>query len=504
MSLLGIDVGTTGCKAASYSLEGRLLADAYEEYDVRRAQPGWAELDTTQVWEKIQRTIRKVATETGEPITALAVSSLGEAVTPVDGERRILGPSILNFDGRGGEYLGALAGGVQAEDLYQINGNTPGNHYTLTKLMWLQRNQPELYRRAACFLHWSGLVSYLLGAGPRVDYSLANRTLLFDLDAGGWSPRLLDWAGLDGDKLPPCVPSGQVIGRVSPQAAAGLGLAAGTLIVSGAHDQCANALGCGVIAAGQAVYGMGTYNCIAPVFDRRRPTAVMMAHGLNTEHHAVPGNFVSFIYSMGGAIVKWYRDTFAAFEHRQAQQAGEDVYTALFAEIDPAAPSPVLVLPHWSPDTSPYVRPGASGVVVGLTLETRRADVLKAILEANVFLLKDVVDGLPETGIVIDEFRIGGGGSKSDVGVQLCADILGRPFARPRYREAGTLGAAMLAGIGSGVFSSFEEAVAGMVRLERTFEPDARQHIRYQERHAQYRQLWPLLGDFVQGLAGKA
>ncbi len=219
MSLLGIDVGTSGCKSAVFSHAGRLLSLAYGEYDFQHPQPGWAELDTRQVWGQIKRTIREAAAASAashDPIQALCVSSLGEAVVPVSPGREILGPSLLNFDLRGDEYLPALGAVLPVERLYQINGNTLGSPYTLTKLMWLKEHQPELYRRAGSFLHWSGLVSFLLGAEPHVDYSLANRTLLFDLDRRDWSDELLDWAQLEREKLPAPVPSGQVIGAVSP------------------------------------------------------------------------------------------------------------------------------------------------------------------------------------------------------------------------------------------------------------------------------------------------
>lgn len=505
MSLLGIDVGTTGCKAAAFSLDGRLLASAYAEYDIRRPQPGYAELDTRAVWERIQQTIRRVAVATRhDPIQALAVSSLGEAMVPVSEERGILGPSILNFDLRGEEYLERFRAALPDAQLYAINGNTWGNHYSLTKLKWLQEHQPALYEQTYRFLLWSGFVSFMLGAEPAVDYSLANRTLLFDLDRGTWSDELLSLAGLEREKLPTPVPSGTVIGAVAQAPAEELGLPVGAAIVSGAHDQCANAVGCGAIEEGQAVFGMGTFLCITPVFRRRRDPALMIGRGLNTEHHAVPDRYVCFLYNQGGSLVKWYRDTFAGREQEEAEREGRDLYPALFAEISPE-PAPVIVLPHFAVTGPPSFIADSCGVIVGLRLETRRADILKGILEGTTFYLKECVDALPPTGIAIHDYRAVGGGSKSDLWVQLCADILGQPLARPRITEAGTLGAAIIAGVGAGVFSSFEEAVEQMVRLERRFEPDPGRHAVYQHRYAQYRSLYPTLAsylrDFVSGPA---
>ena len=503
MSLLGIDVGTTGCKVAVFSAEGRLLASAYEEYDIQRPQPGWAELDAVEVWAKVKRTISQVVSRSApDPVQALAVSSLGEAVVPVTEDRQVLGPSILNFDARGEEYLESLSHALPNERLYRINGNTLGNHYGLTKLKWIKEHWPDLYQQAHKFLLWGSFVSFMLGAEPVVDHSLANRTLLFDIDREAWSQELLALAGLDRSKLPHTAPSGTVIGTVSDRIAGELGLPSSVSIVTGAHDQCANAVGCGVVREGRAVYGMGTFICITPVFSQRREPAVMIERGLNTEHHAVPGKYVSFIYNQGGSLVKWFRDTFAAAEHRQAEKAGRDVYTDLLAEI-PEGPSSIMVLPHFTTTGPPEFISDSCGVIAGLRLETSRGDILKGILEGTTFDLKECIESLPPTGIEIADFRAVGGGSKSDDWIQICADIMGRPFVRPRITEAGALGAAIMAGVGSGVFSSFEDGVEAMVSLERTFEPNPQQQKLYQSRFEMYRRLWPLMGGYLRNLASE-
>ena len=499
MSLLGIDIGTSGCKAVIFSEEGRQLALAYEEYDYRSPQPGWAELDTLRVWEQVCATIRQAAASAGpDPIRALCVSSLGEAVVPVSADQRILGPSLLNFDERGLEFVPALQAGLPAEELYRINGNLPGNQYSLSKLLWLQKYQPELYSQTWRFLHWSGFAAFMLGAEATVDYSLANRSLLFDLDQAGWSSELLQRAGISREKLPPCLPSGQVIGNVSSAAAAGLGLPAGIPIVNGGHDQCCNSLGCGVTEPGQVMYGMGTYICAVPVFTRRPGTGAMIAQGLGTEHHAAPGRFVSFIYNQGGALVKWYRDTFAAQDRRQAAARGTDIYAALFAEM-PAQPSRVLALPHFTATGPPAFIADSSGVLAGLHLDTPRGEILKALVESTTFYLRECFDTLPAE-IAAEDFVAAGGGSKSDAWLQVCADILGRPFMRPQVSEAGALGAALLAGAGAGIFASVQEGAKAMVHPGRYFEPDPAMQRRYNERYSRYRQLYPLLREYLREL----
>ncbi|MCJ7661372.1 MAG: FGGY family carbohydrate kinase [Anaerolineales bacterium] len=497
MSLLGIDIGTTGCKTAIFSHQGEILASSYTEYDANSAQPGWAELDSLYIWGMIKDSIRYVVSRVLEdPVEAISISSLGEAVVPISSDGRILGPSILNFDLRGEEYLPDLQEKLKDEHLYQISGNSLGNHYSLTKLMWIKEHQPDLYDQTHKFLHWSGFVSFMLGADPVIDYSLANRTLLFDINQVNWSEEILSLTGLDREKLPTTVPSGTVTGKISHQIAAELGLRPNTLLVSGAHDQCSNAVGCGVIDAGGAVFGMGTYICITPVFIERRSPDIMVERGINTEHHAVPGKYVSFLYNQGGSIVKWFRDTYAAAEHRQAMADGDDIYPTLFSEI-PTEPGNIIVLPHFTTTGPPDFISDSCGVMVGMRLDTSRGEILKGIIEGTTYYLREGIDSLPSTGIEITHYRAAGGGSQSDMWVQTCADIMGTPITRPEITEAGALGAAIIAGVGSGIFASHEEGVQAMVKMEHTFEPDPKKYEQYNHRYEQYRRLWPLLKEYL-------
>jgi xylulokinase len=501
MSLLGIDIGTSGCKAAVFSEDGHLLGLAYEEYDYRCPQPGWAELDSPAIWKQAKSTIRQVVTNARrDPVKALCVSSLGESVVPVTANRQILGPALLNFDTRGEEYLDGLRGLISDHQLYQTNGNTLGNQFTLPKLMWLKQHQPDLYQQTQVFLPWSGLVSFMLGADAKVDYSLANRTLLFDIERRDWSDKMLDLAQLDREKLPPTVPSGMVIGSITKNIANELGLPAGIPIVSGGHDQCCNCVGSGVLEPGQAMYGMGTYLCLTPVFDKRPEATAMIQRGLNTENHAAPGQFVSFLYNQGGALVKWFRNTFAAAERTQIQPGGENLYSLLLTEM-PEDLSRVMVLPHFTSTGPPDFIADSSGVMAGLKLETSRGEILKGLVEGMTFYIREVFEKLSGAGIDVTDFRAVGGGSKSAAWIQISADILGRPFVRPKFNEAGVLGAAILAGVGCGVFPSLEAGVDVMVQLDRSFEPEPQKQRLYNERFAKYQHLWPLMADYVRDLA---
>ena len=504
MSLLGIDVGTIGCKAVAFSEEGRELSASYREYDIESPEPGWAVLDSARVWERVRQVIREAAGEAesahGDPVRALAVCSMGEAMVPVTRDRQILGPSIMNFDSRGSEYVRSLTAFQNDKWLYRINGNTLANNYGLTKLLWIRDNQPELYEKADKFVNWGSFVTYMLGAEPVIDHSLANRSLLFDLDSADWSEELLSKSGLDREKLPKTEPSGKRIGTVSSAIASELGLSPETAIVTGAHDQVSNALGAGVIQEGQAMYGMGTFTCIVPVFEQRRPPGGMIKYGFNTEHHSVPGLFSLFIYHPGGVLVKWFRDTYAAAEHRQAKTEGRDIYPDLFAEV-PDKPSRLMVFPAFSTLGPPDFVDDACGVIAGLYLDTTRGEILRGIIEGVTYLLYESVQHLPEVNIDVSSFIPVGGGSKSDVWIQIAADIFGVPFTRPEITEAGSLGAAILAGVGTGAFSSHEEAVSKMVRIDANFEPDMKKHGIYRELFQRYTKLWPLTSDYLREIA---
>ena len=481
MGLLGIDVGTTGCKAVVFDEQGTELGSHYREYNISSPRHREAELDSENVWNAIFQTIKGAVAASGNTtVTALSVTTMGEAVVPVGAKGKVLGPSIMNIDIRGEEYVSEIASGISPEDLHRVNGNILANQYTLTKLMWLKNHDPSLYDKTECFMPWSTFVSTRLGAEACVDYSLAARTLLFDLDTGDWSDRLLGIGGIDREKLPKPVPAGTAVGTVSPGVAEELGLSTGTVIVMGPHDQCANSIGAGSVRTGMAMYGMGTFPCITPVYGERPSPAAMLANGLNIEHHAVPGLWVSFIYHMGGASIKWYRDKI----HGNPKAS----YDKLFSEM-PDEIGPLLVLPHLSPMGPPDFISDSNGVILGLTTETERGAILRGIIESNALALKRVTRELPAVGIGIDELRAVGGGSRSSQALQINADILGIPIACSDVTEAGALGAAILAGTGTGVYGSAEEAADSLVRIKHRIEPQKEAVSRYEELFGMYEEL---------------
>jgi xylulokinase len=491
MSLLGIDIGTTGCKVIALSANRAILATAHREYDVIRPQPGWAELDSRAVWMCIQDAIREVARQTAhDPITALSVSSMGEAMTPISQDRQILGNCLLGFDSRGTETLARLSA-LDPVTFFERSGNLPSLVYGGPKLVWLRNNQPALFEQTYRFLGWADLVAFLLGGDPVEDFSLANRTLFLDLERSGWSRETLDYVGMPLDKLPGLAQAGTVVGTVAKDLAEALGLSPAVQIVLGAHDQCLSTLGAGAIRPGMAGYALGTYICITPVYGTIPPAAQMIKARLNVEHHAVPGLYVSFLYNLtGGALLKWFRDTFSRLERAQAQASGTDVYDQLLAEM-PSEPTDLMVLPHFAPTGPPYFDDHPGGLIAGLTLETTRGEFIKGLLEGVTYYFRAGLDLMAEAGINIQEYRVTGGGARSDAWLQIKADILGKPLVRPKISEASALGAAILAGVGSGIYESAAQAVQALVQVDRVFEPDTRRHRLYDERFARYSLLYP-------------
>ena len=436
----------------------------------------------------ISQVVQKAA---HDPVTALCVSSLGEAATPVSQDRKILANSILSSDERGSEYVKTLSEKYDVTDFYNINPNILGTNYTYPKLAWLAENESELYNKTHKFILWDGLIGYLLGCEPVVSYSTANRTLLFDIQKEDWSDELLNLTNIDREKLPDCVPAGTIVGTVCDSMAKKLGLPKGVKVVVGGHDQCCNALGAGLLRAGKAVDGIGTYECITPVYDHIPNSYFMLQHGLNVEHHIVPGLYVSFLFNQGGSLVKWFRDTFA-----QECKNQNNIYEKLSAEM-PKDPTQLIVLPYFEMSGSPHFIKEASGVIMGLKMSTSRGEILKAIMESVTYYFVESIEAIREIGIDTSEYIATGGGAKSDHWLQIKADIFGVPFVRNRISECGLIGAAILAGKATGVFSTFEQGVECFIQTERIFEPDQKRFSMYQERCKKYQELFLLMKEYL-------
>jgi xylulokinase len=497
MSLLGIDVGTTGCKAVGFNVEGKILASAYREYPLLSAQPGWMELDAHQVTEAIKTVIREVAGATkSDPIRALSVSSQGEAAVPLSEDGEILYNTPISFDTRTTEIAEWWRTQLSPEDIFEITGMPLHPMYTISRMMWMREHEPEVFKRIWKFLCYEEYVFYLLGVPPITDYSLAARQMAFDVREKRWSKKMLEIAGLDEHLFPDVAPSGTAVGTVSDHAASELGLPKGVTAVTGGHDQLCNALGSGVIETGMAAYGVGTVECIAPTFERcPEDLEGMLRNNFTCYPHVAPGLQVTLAFNFtGGCLLRWYRDTFGETEKREAARKGVDPYEVIVSDL-PETPARVMVLPHFTMTGTPHFDMHAKGVLLGLTLETTKADIVKAILEGVTFEMKLNVELLEQAGIPIRSMRITGGGAKSSTWVQLKADIMGKPIASLHVSEGTSAGAAILAGLGIGEFDSVEEAVAQWVKVKEVFEPDPKKHAPYEERFEIYKKIYPAVRE---------
>jgi xylulokinase len=496
MSLLGLDIGITGCKAVGFSLTGEMLAQAYREYPLYQPHPGWMELEPGEVWDAVTQVIRQV---TGaipdDPVQALSVSTHGESVVPVDAQGRPLYRFITALDTRAGEQTGWWAEQLGKDRLFHITGMPLHPMYTINKLMWLRQHEPGIFVAARRFLCMQDFVFHQLGLDPAMDYSLATRTMAFDVNQLGWSEEILSLAQLDVERMSRALPSGSLVGNVAAPVVEELGLAPGAVGVTGGHDQPAGALGCGAVAEGIAMDSTGTVECVAIASPKLVLGAELLESNLPIAPHTVPGMYLVLGYSStGGALLRWYRDNFANAEQQEAEQTGQDVYDLILDQAT-EGPSPVLILPHFFGSGTPWMDPDSKGAILGLDMSTSKGQVIKGILDSVTYETKLSVDVMESAGIALRELRAIGGGAKSPRWLQTKADIFGKPVVAMDVSEAACLGVAILAGVATQAFTSIEAAVGQMVRVRRTYEPDMAMHERYLEKARRFAQIYPTLAE---------
>jgi xylulokinase len=477
MNFLGIDIGTSGCKAVVFDPDGRPLAGAQREYSLHLTTDGGAELDATEVLDQCLAVITEVAHRAGGgSVKAIGISSQGEAFTPVDPHGQPLARAMVSSDVRAAAFARRWPRDFGGERLYQITGHTAHPLFTLFKLLWLKKHRPDVWREAAKFLCFEDLLQLRLGLDPAMGWPLAGRTMLFDVRRHVWSGEILDRIGLSPDRLARPLASGTIAGTV----AVDLGLGKDAIVVAGGHDQPCGALGANASEPGTAMYATGTVECITPAFARPVFTPALRRNNLCTYDHAAPGRYTTVAYSLtGGNLLKWYRDQFAP---------GQD-----FEEILKSAakePSRLLVLPYWTASGTPYFDLRTPGAILGLRLSTTRGEILRALLEGVALEMRLNLEILRESGCEIRELRAIGGGAKSAFWMQLKADVLGCPITTLNVTEAGCLGVAMLA-CAAATGQALPDLSRRWVKPQATILP--RTAGCYEEQFARYRKLYPAL-----------
>lgn len=500
MSWMGIDIGTSGCKAVAFDEQGQVLAEAHRSYATLVPREGWAELDSAAVMEACYAVLAEAgqACRQRDPVRGLGVSSQGEAFTALGTQGEFLTNAMVSFDTRATEIGSRWSAEFGARRLYEITGHTCHPMFTLPKLLWTRKHLPEVWERAAAFHCFEELLHRRLGLEPAISHPLAGRTMLFDVRRHEWSPEILQAMGLSADRLARTLPAGGVVGELSPAVAAELGFAPGAIVVAGGHDQPCGALGAGVTAPGRAMYGMGTVECICPAFAEPAFSEALFAGNLCTYDFTIAGMYTTVAFSLtGGNLLRWYHDTWAGDERRLAADTGANPYDLITGSM-PAGPSGLTVLPHFTPTGTPHFDPTPTSAVLGMTLETTRGQFLKGLLEGVSFEMKLNVAMLAESGVRIDEFVATGGSARRAELVQIRADVLNRPITSVAVTEAGCLGVAMLA-CAAATGAALPAISAAWVRPVQVIEPRPAVAARYEEQFGLYRALYPALRQLRRG-----
>jgi xylulokinase len=495
MSMIGLDIGTTGCKAIVFSEDWQIVGQDKREYSILTPQTHWAEQDAELVWElAIESLADAINQSKADPPRAMALSVQGEAVIPVDKQGKPIRNAILGMDTRTTEENTWLVETFGAEELFNLTGMPMHTMNTLTKLLWLKKNEPNIWKAADKFLLYEDYFLRRLIDKASISHCLASRTQMYDLQNGCWAVDILDKCEIDAGRLSELAPAaGGVVGSLEKDIAAMIGVDGDVLVVSGGHDQACAALGSGVIEPGLAMVSTGTAEVVevamsSPVLSER-----LRRGNISVYRHVIPELYLSMTLNhSGGLCFRWFRDTLGKDKLLEARSCGTDAYDLMLADAEPG-PTNLMVLPHFSGSGTPTLDTTSKGAFLGMTFATTQAEMAKAILEGLTFELRVNLDLLRESGIKIDELHAVGGGAHSDIWLQLKADICQIPLCVPRVTEAACLGAAVLASVGAGDYDCINSALQRAVELDRTITPTSRNVEIYNRRYELYLELYPKL-----------
>jgi xylulokinase len=403
-------------------------------------------------------------------------------------------PCILDFDPRGKDEIHDFVEGFGRAKLYETTGMPPIHINSLAKILWIRRNEPRTYRQVRRWATFEDWILQKLGARPAASYSMAARTMLFDLHRKTWSSDILAAADVRESDLPEPVPSGEVVGNLDGAAAEELGFSAGAAVCSGGHDMVCAAVGAGldVDDPRTALDIMGTMEAVI-VLTRKPNLEKAALHNLYPCYPAWK-EYISLSLSLtSGSVLDWYRDLFPGL-HRDGENG--DVYRELLKDVDSGTPGELLFIPHFSGVCNPVFNPDARGFLYGLSLNTSARDLAQGILEGLCYDLKSHIQGFREAGIPIERLKTVGGGAHSDAWLQLKANTTGLEIIRSDIHEASAMGAAALCGKAVGIVDNPYKA-SGLMRLKETrFVPAAEAAQRFEERFLRDRELREKISAF--------
>lgn len=483
----GIDVGTTGCKITIYDNDGTLTYQAYRDYPVTRA--GEHEVQASAIWQGVQEVIKDAASHC-KNIQAIGITSFGESCVLLDEKDEPILPVMLYTDIRGKEQSEYLADKIGSEYIEQVTGVHPHEMYSLPKVMWIKEHRPEEFAKTKHICMMEDYVIYMLTGNAVIDYSLAARSLGFNIHKLEWSNSIFEAAGIDKNLFSKPVISGTKAGTVKKELAEALGLAEDVVIVPVGHDQVAAAIGSGVFEKGTGIDGAGTVECIAPLYEGIPEGRTMAEGGYAVIPYVIPGHYVTYAFSYaGGALISWYIQNFAKYEKQLAKESGKSVYEILEQDMKDE-PTGILVLPHIAGAATPYMDMDAKGAITGLTISHNASDVYRAMMEGVCYEMVLNMEWLEEAGIRPGKLRATGGGASSKVWMQMKADMLNVPIVSLGNAEAGAVGCAMMAGIATGVFKDLQDAAGVMITEGATYYPRKEQHEAYMKHYDRYRELY--------------
>ncbi|MHA1907694.1 MAG: xylulokinase [Candidatus Thorarchaeota archaeon] len=491
--VVAIDAGTSGVRSIFFDAKGNVLSMTYREFNSSHPNPSWVEQDADLWWKTACMSLTtsiasdKISTEN---IAAISVTNQRETVVPIDTEGNPLRPAIVWQDRRTTEQCEWIRKKISLKKIYQITGLTIDPYFTAPKIIWIQQNEPDIFKNTDKFLLVHDFILNRLTDEFLTDFSNASRTMLFDIEKGEWSDKLLNDMEIPKEKLPTPVESGKIVGEVSEHAAKETGLKVGTPVVSGGGDQQCAALGVGVVREGaiKATTGTGTFMLAHSNKRKLEPKARLLC-----SRHVVPDAFVieASMFTTGSAL-RWFRDHIATEERHVAGDRGIDPYEVITeaAETIPAGSEGVVHLPHFVGAGAPHWNPHARGLFGGLSLGHTRRHMMRSVLEGVSYDIRSNLDIMKMLGLPTNEVRVTGGAARSDVWMQIQADVLGVPVIRNQLDEATALGAAILACKGVGIFKSMTDAADEMVVQKDILYPSPENRSVYDNGYEKYMELY--------------
>lgn len=495
--LLGIDIGTTGSKVLLIDEQGKVAACVNGEYPIHMPRRLWVEQNPSDWWRAARAGIRtcldQCRIEPGQ-IAAVGLTGQMHGLVSLDRRGKLIRPCILWNDQRTAHQCEAILRRIGLKKILALTGNTVLPGYTLPKILWIKDNEPSAYDRIKHIMLPKDYIRFMMTGAIMSDVADASGTALFDVGQRRWSEEMIKLLKIPRTWLPAVTESPVVSSCVSRAGSRATGLLSGTPVIAGAGDQAAQAVGTGIIDEPSASVTIGTSGV---VFAATRTFRTEPSGRLHAFCHAVPGQWhlMGVMLSAGGSL-RWFRDTLAPKELAEARVRGVDAYELLTREAAKVRPGSdgLIFLPYLAGERTPYTDPDARGVFFGLSLRHQKEHLCRAVIEGVTFGLLDSLNLLRQTGIRIRKIRVSGGGSRSHFWRQLISDIFSLGVETVTTTEGAAYGAALLAGVGCGIFPNAQAAVERAVRIRHTHKPGPASRI-YPDYYRRYKSLYTSLAS---------